>query len=391
VSDTTSAEDLIRPFRIDIPQSDVDDLKDRLARIRWPEELPGVGWTRGVPLGYLKELAEYWRTGYDWRTHEARLNEIPQFATAIDGQTIHFLHVRSSEPNALPLVITHGYPSSNAEFADLIGPLTDPRAHGDDPDDAFHVVVPSLPGFGFSSPLGDTGWESTRTAKAWVELMHRLGYERYGAHGGDIGAGVSGDLGIHDPDRVLGAHVNTDPTALALIGGMLPDEADDMSDAQKSRLAELRQWEADGRGYLQIQSTRPQTLAYGLNDSPVAQLAWIVEKFKEWTNPGAELPEDAVDRDQLLTNVSIYWFTGTGTSAATFIYEASHADRDWGAMSPAPAGMAVFAADNLLRYVLNRDGHIEHWSEFETGGHFPAMEEPELLVADLRTFFRDLR
>jgi pimeloyl-ACP methyl ester carboxylesterase len=391
MSDTISAEDLIRPFRIAIPQTDIDDLTDRLAGTRWPEDLPGMGWTRGVPLGYLKELAEYWRAGYDWRAHEARLNEIPQFTTIIDGQTIHLLHVRSHEPNALPLLITHGYPSSNAEFADLVGPLTDPRAHGGDPGDAFHVVAPSLPGFGFSSPLADTGWESTRTAKAWVELMHRLGYERYGAHGGDIGAGVSGDLGIHDPDRVVGAHVNTDPTALALIGGMLPDEADDMSDAQKSRLAELRAWEADGRGYLQIQSTRPQTLAYGLNDSPVAQLAWIVEKFKEWTAPGVELPEDAVDRDQLLTNVSIYWFTGTGTSAATFIYEASHADRDWGAMSPAPAGMAVFAADNLLRYVLNPDGHIEHWSEFETGGHFPALEEPELLVADVRAFFRDLR
>ena len=391
MSETTNTEDLLQPFRIDIPQTDIDDLRDRLAGTRWPDEMPGFGWTRGVPLGYLKELAEYWRTGFDWRAHEAKLNEIPQFTTTIDGQTIHFFHVRSSEPNALPLLITHGYPSSNAEFADLIGPLTDPQAHGGDPADAFHVVAPSLPGFGFSSPLGEAGWESTRTAKAWVELMHRLGYERYGAHGGDIGAGVSGDLGIHDPDRVVGAHVNTDPTALALIGGMLPDEADDMSDAQKGRLAELRQWEADGRGYLQIQSTRPQTLAYGLTDSPVAQLAWIVEKFKEWTAPGAELPEEAVDRDQMLTNVSIYWFTRTGTSAATFIYEASHADRDWGAMSPAPAGMAVFAADNLLRRVLNPDGHIEHWSEFERGGHFPAMEEPELLVADVRTFFRDLR
>ena len=292
-----------------------------------------MGWSRGVPLGYLKELAAYWGTEYDWRAHEATLNGFPQFTTTIDGQDIHFLHVRSPEPDALPLVITHGYPSSIAEFVDIIGPLTDPRANGGDPADAFHVVAPSLPGFGFSSPLEGSGWESTRTAKAWVELMHRLGYERYGAHGGDIGAGISGDLGIHDPDRVVGAHVSTDPTALALIGGMLPDEAEDMTEAQKGRLRELRGWEADGRGYLQIQSTRPQTLAYGLNDSPVAQLAWIVEKFKEWTNPAAELPEDAVDRDQLLTNVSIYWFTHTGASAAQFIYEAAHAERDWGAMS----------------------------------------------------------
>ena len=221
----------IRPFRIEVPETDLDDLRDRLARTRWPDELPGVGWSRGVPLGYLKELAEYWRTDYDWRANEARLNGFPQFTTVIDGQVIHFLHVRSPEPDALPLVITHGYPSSIAEFADLIGPLTDPRGHGGDPADAFHVVVPSLPGFGFSSPLAETGWELARTAKAWVELMRRLGYERYGAHGGDVGAGVSGDLGIHDPDRVVGAHVTTDPTALALIGGMLPDEAEDMTES----------------------------------------------------------------------------------------------------------------------------------------------------------------
>jgi epoxide hydrolase len=384
------ADALIRSFRIEVPQPDVDDLRDRLARTRWPD-LPGEDWSTGVPPVYLRELAGYWGTGFDWRANEARLNGFPQFTTKIDGQTIHFLHVRSPEPEALPLIVTHGYPSSIAEFRDLIGPLTDPRSHGGDPADAFHVVAPSLPGFGFSSPLEDTGWESTRTAKAWVELMERLGYERYGAHGGDIGAGVSGDLGIHDPDRVVGAHVNTDPTALALIGGMLPDETDDLTEAQKARLEELRGWEADGRGYLQIQSTRPQTLAYGLNDSPVAQLAWIVEKFKEWTNPAAELPEDAVDRDQLLTNVSIYWFTGTGASAARFIYEAAHADRDWGARSPAPTGMAVFAADNLLGHVLNGDGHVEHWSEFEVGGHFPAMETPEPLVGDIRTFFRALR
>jgi len=383
--------DAIREFRIEVPEADLDDLRVRLARTRWPAQLPGAGWDRGVPVDYLAGLAEYWRTGYDWRRHEERLNQFPQFVTEIDGQTIQFLHVRSPEPDALPLIVTHGYPSSVAEFLQVIGPLTDPRAHGGDPADAFHVVAPSLPGFGFSAPVRQPGWDSTRTARAWVELMRRLGYRRYGAHGGDIGAGVSGELGIHDPDGVVGAHVVTDPTALALIGGMLPEEADEMTDAQKTRLAELRRWEADGRGYLQIQSTRPQTIAYGLNDSPVAQLAWIVEKFQEWTNPAAALPEDAVDRDQLLTNVSLYWFTGTGATAANFIYEAAHAERDWGAMSPAPTGMAVFAADNLLRYVLNRDGHIEHWTEFEQGGHFPAMEVPDLLTADIRAFFRPYR
>jgi epoxide hydrolase len=389
------ATEAIREFRIDVPQADVDDLRERLGRARWPAALPGTDagpeWARGVPVGYLADLADYWRDGYDWRQEEARLNELPQFTTEIDGQTIHFLHVRSSEPDALPLIVTHGYPSSVAELTGIVGPLTDPRAHGGDPADAFHVVAPSLPGFGFSTPVRSPGWEGTRTAKAWVELMARLGYERYGAHGGDIGAGVSGDLGIHDPEGVVGAHVATDPTALALIGGMLPAEADDMSDDQKARLGELRQWEADGRGYLQIQSTRPQTLAYGLADSPVGQLAWIVEKFQEWTDPAAALPEDAVDRDQLLTNVSIYWFTGTGPTAANFIYEASHAERDWGAMSQAPTGMAVFAADNMLRYILNREGHIPHWTEFDRGGHFPAMEVPDLLVDDIRTFFRPYR
>jgi epoxide hydrolase len=383
--------DAIREFHIEVPEADLDDLRERLARTRWPAQLPGAGWDRGVPVDYLAGLAEYWGTGYDWRRHEERLNQFPQFVTEIDGQTIQFLHVRSPEPDALPLIVTHGYPSSVAEFLQVIGPLTDPRAHGGDPADAFHVVAPSLPGFGFSAPVRQPGWDSTRTAKAWVELMRRLGYRRYGAHGGDIGAGVSGELGIHDRDGVVGAHVVTDPTALALIGGMLPEEADEMTDAQKTRLGELRRWEADGRGYLQIQSTRPQTMAYGLNDSPVAQLAWIVEKFQEWTSPAAAVPEEAVDPDDLLTNVSIYWFTGTGTSAANFIYEAAHAERDWGATSPAPVGMAVFAADDLLRYVLNRDGHIEHWSEFDSGGHFPAMEVPDLLIDDVRTFFRRYR
>jgi epoxide hydrolase len=381
----------IEPFRIDTPQAGLDDLRDRLARTRWPDELPGLGWSRGVPLDYLRDLAEYWRIGFDWRKQEAMLNELPQYTTTIDGQRIHFLHVRSPEPNALPLVLTHGYPSSVVEFVDVIGPLTDPRTHGGDPADAFHAVAPSLPGFGFSSPLRDSGWESTRTAKAWVELMRRLGYQRYVAHGTDIGAGVSGDLGIHDPDGVLGAHVATDPSALALIGGMLPEESEEMTESQRRRLTELRAWEADGRGYLQIQSTRPHTLAYALSDSPTAQLAWIVEKFKEWTNPAAQLPDDAVDRDHLLTNVSIYWFTGTGASAATFIYEAAHAERDWGASSPAPTGMAVFGADEIMRYALNRDGHVEHWSEFDRGGHFPALEAPDLLVEDIRKFFRDLR
>jgi epoxide hydrolase len=380
----------IRPFQVAIPQADLEDLTDRLGRTRWPDELPGIGWSRGVPLGYLKELAAYWADGYDWRAQEARLNQFPQHTTTIDGQTIHFLHVRSPEPDALPLLVTHGYPSSVAEFLEIIGPLSDPRAHGGDPADAFHVVAPSLPGFGFSVPLQQAGWESGRTARAWVELMGRLGYTRYGAHGGDIGAGVSGDLSGLDPERVVGAHVNTDPTGLALLG-LLPAELDGLSEAEAAAHQRLGQYGEDGKGYLQIQGTRPQTLAYGLTDSPAGQLAWIVEKFKEWTDPANQLRDMAVDRDQLLTNVSVYWFTRSGASAATFLYEAAHAVREWGAPSPAPTGFAVFGEGSLMRRALDPEHKVEHWSEFDRGGHFPAMEVPELLVGDIRTFFRRLR
>jgi epoxide hydrolase len=380
----------IRPFQVAIPQADLDDLRERLARTRWPDELPGIGWSRGVPLGYLKELAAYWADGYDWRAQEARLNQFPQHTTTIDGQTIHFLHVRSPEPDALPLLVTHGYPSSVAEFLEIIGPLSDPRAHGGDPADAFHVVAPSLPGFGFSVPLQQAGWESGRTARAWVELMGRLGYTRYGAHGGDIGAGVSGDLSGLDPERVVGSHVNTDPTGLALLD-LLPAELDGLSEAEAASHQRLRQYGEDGKGYLQIQGTRPQTLAYGLTDSPAGQLAWIVEKFKEWTDPANQLRDMAVDRDQLLTNVSVYWFTRSGASAAQFIYEAAHAVREWGAPSPAPTGFAVFGEGSLMRRALDPEHKVEHWSEFDRGGHFPAMEVPDLLVGDVRAFFRRLR
>jgi epoxide hydrolase len=380
----------IRPFQVAIPQADLEDLTDRLGRTRWPDELPGIGWSRGVPLGYLKELATYWADGYDWRAQEARLNQFPQHTTTIDGQTIHFLHVRSPESDALPLLVTHGYPSSVAEFLEIIGPLSDPRAHGGDPADAFHVVAPSLPGFGFSVPLQQAGWESGRTARAWVELMGRLGYTRYGAHGGDIGAGVSGDLSGLDPERVVGAHVNTDPTGLALLD-LLPAELDGLSEAEAAAHQRLSQYGEDGKGYLQIQGTRPQTLAYGLTDSPAGQLAWIVEKFKEWTDPANQLRDMAVDRDQLLTNVSVYWFTRSGASAATFLYEAAHAVREWGAPSPAPTGFAVFGEGSLMRRALDPEHKVEHWSEFDRGGHFPAMEVPELLVGDIRTFFRRLR
>ncbi|HET9008433.1 MAG TPA: epoxide hydrolase [Actinomycetes bacterium] len=383
----------MHPFRVEIPQADLDDLHDRLARTRWPDELAGVGWSRGVPLGYLQDLAGYWRDGYDWRGQEARLNQLPQFTTEIDGQPIHFLHVRSPEADALPLIVTHGYPGSVVEFLDLVGPLTDPRAHGGDPADAFHLVAPSLPGYGFSTPVREPGWAMGRTSRAWVELMARLGYDRYGGQGGDIGAGVTGMLANLDPGHVVGVHLNSDPLAVAAVALPPGDEADKaaVTDAHRASLEWMRRFQADGLGYLELQRTRPQTVAYALTDSPVGQLAWIVEKFKEWTDPAADLPEDAVDRDQLLTNVSVYWFTGTGASAAQFLYETAHA-QDWPGPSDVPQGWAVFAAnDDLVRRLVDPDGRIEHWSEFDRGGHFAAMEAPDLLVEDVRAFFRKLR
>jgi pimeloyl-ACP methyl ester carboxylesterase len=390
----------IQPFNIAIAQADLDDLRDRLARTRWPNQLPGVGWSRGVPLDYLKDLAEYWRTGYDWRKHEARLNEFPQFTTQIDGQNIHFLHVRSPEPDALPLIITHGWPSSFVEFLKVIGPLTDPRAHGGKATDAFHVVIPSLPGYGFSTPVREVGWGNLfRVAPAWAELMSRLGYERYAVQGTDVGSGVAIILGMVDAERVVGMHLTG--TGLPPFGPSV--ELEGLSEADRARGERFNKMREDGVGYLWIQATRPQTLAYLLNDTPVGQLAWIVEKFQAWTDPKALLPEDAVDRDQLLTDVSIFWFNGAGASSANAIYEGMQAYRQIAAQqsqgeeskpgkpSGPPTGVAVFAADTTIRSVFDPGNTIKHWSEFDRGGHFPAMEVPDLLIGDIREFFSTLR
>jgi epoxide hydrolase len=377
----------IRPFRIDIPEADLDDLCDRLARTRWPDELPGVGWSRGVPLAYLQGLVDYWRTTYDWRTAEARLNRFPQFTTTIHGQTIHFLHVRSPEPDALPLIVTHGWPGSVVEFLTILEPLTNPAAHGADPADAFHVVAPSLPGFGFSGPTHEPGWDTRRVARAWAELMRRLGYERYGAQGGDTGAIVSPELGRIDGDHVVGVHAN----GLTAFPAGDAGELAELTDGERARLARLQQRSQDGQGYAILQSTRPQTLAYALADSPVGQLAWIVEKFKEWTDPAKELPEDAVDRDELLTNVTLYWLTNTGGPSAQIYYEGRGA---WGEpvqKSTIPTGVAVFPDDFSVRRLVEREHTIVHWSEFDRGGHFAAMEAPDLLVGDVREFFRQVR
>jgi pimeloyl-ACP methyl ester carboxylesterase len=380
----------IRPFRVDVPQADLDDLRDRLARTRWPQELPGVGWARGMPVDYVKELADYWRTSYDWREHEARLNQLPQFATTVDGQNIHFLQVGSPEPDALPLLLIHGWPGSIVEFLNVIGPLTDPRAHGGDPADAFHLVVPSIPGHGFSVPLSEPGWTHSRIAKAFTGLMGRLGYDRYGVQGGDIGAFQAPLVGRLASDHVIGVHVN----ALVTFPSGDPAELADLTEAEQQRLARMKHFQDEMMGYSHIQGTRPHTLAYGLTDSPAGQLAWIVEKFKEWTDASAELPTDAVDRDQLLTNVSIYWFTATAGSSANLYYETYHDPSLWapGERGTVPTGVAVsLTADVAVRRIAERDHTIVHWSEFERGGHFAAMEAPGFLVDDVRTFFRGLR
>ncbi|MFD3703941.1 epoxide hydrolase family protein [Nocardia sp. NPDC058658] len=381
----------ITPFHIDIAQTDLDYLAARLTDARWPAEQPGAEWSRGVPVAYLRELAEYWRTSYDWRAAEAELNKFPQFTTEIDGQRIHFLHVRSANPDATPLILTHGWPGSIVEFLDVIGPLTDPAAHGGDPADAFHLVIPSLPGFGFSGPVADEGWDPARIGRAWVELMSRLGYENYGAQGGDWGAFVTPEVGRAGGDKVIGVHVNAATFGYIPFGPVSDEEKTTMTSSELARLDRLALFKSEGNGYFQIQASRPQTVAYGLHDSPIGQLAWIVEKFKEWTFPTAGLPEDAVDRDRLLTNVMLYWLTGTAGSSAALYYEATHF-RSWETTPlTTPVGVAVFAEDIAIRRYADPATDIVHWSEFDRGGHFAAMEVPELLVDDIRAFFRGLR
>jgi epoxide hydrolase len=379
----------IRPFRIEITQAELDDLRDRLTRTRWPSELPEQGWSRGVPLGYLRELAEYWCTSYDWREHEARLNELPQFTTTIDGTNVHFLHIRSAEPDALPLIMTHGWPGSIVEFLDIVGPLTDPRAHGADAADAFHLVIPSIPGFGLSGPTSEPGWSAGRVGEAFAELMSRLGYERYGAQGGDEGAIIAPDLGRAAPDHVVGVHVNAASVGFMPFPPLEESELAELSDAERARVERIAEYLDEGSGYASIQSTKPQTLAYGLTDSPVGQLAWIVERFQEWTH-GSEVPEDAVDRDRMLTNVMLYWLTGTAGSAASIYYEDKHSGA-WPQPSGVPTGVTVFAEDISIRRYAEQSNNIVHWSEFERGGHFAALEAPDLLIADVREFFHPLR
>jgi pimeloyl-ACP methyl ester carboxylesterase len=377
------------PFRIEVADEQLTDLRQRLASIRWPDGLSGVGWQYGVPLDYLRELAEDWRTRYDWRAWEARLNAWAQFTTTIDGARVHFAHLRSPEPHALPLIVTHGWPGSIAEFLEVAGPLADPRGHGGDPRDAFHVVIPSIPGFGFSGPTTEPGWDNRRVAAAWATLMERLGYRRYGAQGGDWGSGISRRLGLLAPDRVIGVHLNT-----LTLPTPSPDEVRNLTDTERNHLTTIETFDREGSGYAAIQQTRPQTLAYGLTDSPVGQLAWIVEKFAEWTDNDG-LPEQAVARDHMLTDVTIYWLTATAGSSARLYYETVHAD-SWGSppqVSPVPTGIAFFPREigPVIRPLAERWNNVVRWTPFERGGHFAAMEDPRGLVEDIRAFFRDLR
>jgi epoxide hydrolase len=386
----------LQPFRIEVPDDDLADLRSRLVNTRWPDAGPGgddeTDWSRGVPAGYLQRLARYWAVDFDWRAQEAGLNAIPQFTTQIEGQPIHFLHVRSDADGALPLLLLHSWPGSPVEFAKVIAPLTDPAGHGADAGDAFDVVVPAIPGFGYSTPVADAGWSSGRIGRSFATLMRELGYERYAVHGGDIGAGIAGGMSAADPDRVVAVHVTSDgPTAVTFASWSGdPAERPGLSPEAQARVRELAARSKDDEGYLRIQTTRPRTIGYALGDSPVGQLAWIVEKFQAWTDRAKTLPGEAVDVDQLLANVSLYWFTRSGASAAHALYESMHA-QEWGEPGPAPVGFAIFGAEPFVRTLLDPDRAISHWSEFQVGGHFPAMEQPDLLVGDLRVFLRQFR
>ncbi|MGH8919471.1 MAG: epoxide hydrolase family protein, partial [Actinomycetes bacterium] len=309
---------MIEPFRIDIPEAALGDLADRLFRTRWPDEVADAGWDYGFPLARLKELTEFWRAGYDWREHEARLNELPHFTTEIEGQRIHFVHVRSTNPDAVALVLTHGWPGSFLEFLDVIEPLSRD----------FHLVIPSIPGYGFSGPTHERGWDIVRVARAWAELMRRLGYERYGAQGGDFGSGISLALGAVAPEQVVGVHVNYLPTRPA------PDV--ELSASDEARLDKVRQLMANRPPYQALQALTPQTIGYALTDSPVAQLVWIAERFAKWTDPRSQIGDE-----RMLTNIALYWLTATAASSARLHHDAPRRTEP----CPVPVGVAVFPYD----------------------------------------------
>jgi epoxide hydrolase len=375
----------IVPFRIDVPQADLDDLRQRLRQTRWPEREPVADWSQGIPLAYVRDLCEYWSERYDWRRAEANLNRFPQFRTELDGLDIHFLHVRSPHEDAQPLIMTHGWPGSIVEFHKVIEPLTDPVGHGGDAADAFHLVCPSLPGYGFSGKPGQPGWDCERTAHAFDELMLRLGYPRYGAQGGDWGAEVTTALGLRHPEHLTGIHLNM---VLAF-----PDrgDRDDLTEREQAALASVKHYDDIDSGYFKEQSTRPQTVGYGLVDSPAGLCAWIVEKFWSWTDSDGD-PLNVLSRDELLDNVMLYWLPGAGASAARYYWEAVRNPL----FEPVavPAGCSIFPKEIFRpsrRWAEKRFADIRYWNELDKGGHFPAFEQPEAFVAEVRAAFRAFR
>lgn len=392
MNDTRSAEaatapqdEAVRPFTLAISEDQLDDLRRRLDSVRWPDEEQVDDWSQGAPLAKVKALADHWRNAYDWRRCETMLNDFGQFTTTIDGVDIHFLHVRSKNPDALPLLLSHGWPGSVIEFAKCVRPLSDPEAHGGDPADAFHLVIPSLPGYGFSGKPRETGWNIQKIARTWHKLMTRLGYDRYVAQGGDWGAGITTALGAQRPEGLAGVHVNLPMVLPRDIPAELSTEEKAMLDA----LAHYNAWES---GYSIQQATRPQTLGYGLADSPVAQAAWIIEKFHAWTDHDGNLPA-TVTRDDMLDNVMLYWLTNSGTSSARLYWESSVVAFS-GARIELPAGCSVFP-NELYRaprsWCESHMPNLIHWNELDRGGHFAAFEVPDLFISEVRSCFGKLR
>jgi len=380
----------VEPFRIAVPDTVLADLRERLARTRFPDEIVDAGWTYGTNLAYLRELVAYWRDRYDWRAAEAHLNRFPQFRARVGDLWIHFIHVRGKGPRPLPLVMTHGWPGSVAEFVKIIGPLTDPAAHGGDPGDAFDLVCPSMPGYGFSERPRFPGMDAERIAALWVELMAGLGYQRFGAQGGDWGAMVSTYLGANHADRVVGIHLN-------MVIAFPPDPQNPLAGLDQDEVADLmpmQRFLAEETGYQRIQGTKPQTLGYALNDSPAGLAAWIVEKFRTWSDCGGEL-ERRFTKDELLTNVMLYWVTETATSSARLYYEMVHAGKfpPTGLRVDVPTACAIFPAEIVKppRAWVERMYAVSRWTRFPAGGHFAALEEPVALVEDVRAAFRSLR
>lgn len=383
---TQSGGTRIEPFEVSVPQREIDALQSRLTDARWPDQLPDAGWEYGTDREYLQRLCEYWATEFDWGAFENRLNQFEQYVTTIDGQQIHFYHVRSPEPSAKPLLLSHGWPGSVAEFLDVLGPLTDPAAHGGNPEDAFHVVAPSLPGYGFSGPTNEQGYGIRKMTETFAELMDRLGYESYVAQGGDWGALITANLGARYPERLEAIHMNllfVKPSSLTDPKEML----DEQGRADYRETKEFREYET---GYQEIQSTKPQTLAYGLTDSPVGLAGWIIEKFHGWSDCEDDI-ETSFDRDRLLDNLSIYWLTETINSSMRVYYETDLREAVPDAVD-VPTGHARYPAEitRTPRVWAEEVYEITHWNEMSEGGHFAAMEVPDLFLEDVRSFFRTL-